>query len=82
MEIGVQRHASTTVFSCLSEYLGVRRPAEPDVVNVNCIPSRADQDRHRGARSPFDCMDEEVGQRREGCEVEKQLNQAAPTVRT
>ena len=67
MEIGVQRHASTTVFSCLSEYLGVCRPAEPDVVNVNCIPSRADQDRHRGARSPL---------------VEKQLNQAAPTVRT
>ena len=41
MEIGIQRHASTTVFPRLSEYLGVRRPAESDVVNVNCIPSRA-----------------------------------------
>ena len=67
MEIGIQRHASTTVFPRMSDYLGVRRPAESDVVNVNCIPSRAGQDRHRGARSPL---------------VEKQLNQAAPTVRT
>ena len=67
MEIGIQRHAGTTVFPCLSQYLGVRCPAESDVVNVNSIPSRAGQDSQRGARNSL---------------IEKKLDQAAPTVRT